>query len=184
MPHKTNTGAAFWSRCLLQCLHPPSLSSNRYSLPQTQSVSQLKNKRTVRTKWPLNLKPSHTKSEDLKCNRQLHHTTRLMQRGPSVKSSCFVTWIMKTLVSDDEWMMMIAFLVFFFGLVLCELNLNLFSVVWCDVIVRCCTLDPLILCVKASNSMAIWSVQCVCLFLFSCETLCFIHLFFFSSSSS
>lgn len=47
MPHKTNTGAAFWSRCLLQCLHPPSLSSNRYSLPQTQSVSQLKrNKQT------------------------------------------------------------------------------------------------------------------------------------------
>ena len=59
-------------------------------------------------------------------------------------------------------MMMIAFLVFFFGLVLCELNLNLFSVVWCDVIVRCCTLDPLILCVKASNSKAILSVQCVC----------------------
>lgn len=39
-------------------------------------------------------------------------TTRLTPRGPSEKSSCFVTWIMKTLVSNDWDCFMVLFVCF------------------------------------------------------------------------
>lgn len=50
-------------------------------------------------------------------------TTRLMPRGPSAKSSCFATWIMKTLVSNDSF--------FFICFLFCANWINLLCCVIC-----------------------------------------------------